>query len=623
MKKQKHIAVCFAITFFCLLLFDLPVMAELASGEGVVVAQTGKVYARYPVESIHEGRTQKQDLFTGVAFGELATLQTGRDGHACIVLSPGALLHLPPNTRVVVRQLRHTAKGLPRSEADIIRRIALDLQQGGLYLDAGVPTASLDLRVTTPAGEIKAQGGVFSVASGGDGTWTVLCEDYEITLSAPDGSTLSLNAGDTARLDGSRVQPNATGFDPTRHQFKLCRGFFRDLGGFRDPIRGFRLESVASYVGLSGSPARVGKSVVVADVSPSFRAPLSSETSPVTPASIGAPDGKRWKDDRIWRWWQDAGVIRGVNYIPRNCANSVEMWKEDTFDSDLIAEELDWAKGLGYTAIRIPLQFAVWKADADGFVERVDHLLRLAEARNIRVVPVLFDDLNRAGQDPVVGPQPDPDPGVHNPLWVPSPGPSLVTDQSHWDELETYVSAVVKTFKRDDRILYWDLYNHAGDDGLKEQSLPLLDQAFNWVRDIDPTQPLAVAAWTQFGSAMTTRKLERSDLVTFESFETPQQAEALLALLQRHDRPLICTDWLMRQKGNDFESMLPLFSEHRVGWFNHGLVNGRTQTWLQQAEFRSDTDPDLWQHDVLKPDGTPYDSDEAELIRGFRYATEK
>ena len=75
----------------------------------------------------------------------------------------------------------------------------------------------------------------------------------------------------------------------------------------------------------------------------------------------------------------------------------------------------------------------------------------------------------------------------------------------------------------------------------------------------------------------------------------------------------------MRQRGNDFKSMLPLFSVNKVGWFNNGLVKGRTQKWVQQNAYRSEDDPDLWQQDVLREDGNPYRDEEIDAIQSFEF----
>jgi hypothetical protein len=118
---------------------------------------------------------------------------------------------------------------------------------------------------------------------------------------------------------------------------------------------------------------------------------------------------------------------------------------------------------------------------------------------------------------------------------------------------------------------------------------------------------------------MSARMMERSDLITFQSFESAAQVEALLLLLQRYERPIICSDWLMRQTGNDFKEILPLFSVNRVGWFNRGLANGRTQEWIQQEKGRSEQVPEVWQHDVFTADGEPYDDEEIQMIQEFRF----
>ena len=328
----------------------------------------------------------------------------------------------------------------------------------------------------------------------------------------------------------------------------------------------------------------------------------------------------RWPEERIWRWWNDLGPIKGVNYIPRNAVNSIDFWLAETFDPDLIAEELQWARQAGYNALRVQLQYVVWANDEDGFMDRLDTFLGLAQDQGLRVVPVLFDDLDRAGEPPVFGPQPPPAPNRHNSRWKPSPGAASVVDRSQWPSLESYIDAVVGAHRRDDRILFWDLYNATGYNELGEQSLPLMEQTFDWVRAHQTRQPLAIASWDRLDSAMTARKWERSDLITFQQFDDPAQVEAQLALLQHYGRPIVCVDWLKRQQNNTFETILPLFAQQRVGWFSRGLVQGKTQFYVQDEAFRSATEPDVWQQDVLQPDGAPYRPEEIELIQGFRYA---
>jgi hypothetical protein len=62
---------------------------------------------------------------------------------------------------------------------------------------------------------------------------------------------------------------------------------------------------------------------------------------------------------------------------------------------------------------------------------------------------------------------------------------------------------------------------------------------------------------------------------------------------------------------------LPIFDQAGVGAYNWGLVSGRSQTIYSWGSwFTMDSaDADPWFHDVLYPDGTPYDNEEADLIR--------
>jgi hypothetical protein len=69
--------------------------------------------------------------------------------------------------------------------------------------------------------------------------------------------------------------------------------------------------------------------------------------------------------------------------------------------------------------------------------------------------------------------------------------------------------------------------------------------------------------------------------------------------------------------GNTFAAVLPIFARYRVGWYFWGLVAGKTQTyydWSCTPENPCFAPPRIWQHDLLYPDGTPYDLDEARLL---------
>ena len=81
----------------------------------------------------------------------------------------------------------------------------------------------------------------------------------------------------------------------------------------------------------------------------------------------------------------------------------------------------------------------------------------------------------------------------------------------------------------------------------------------------------------------------------------------------------ICTEWLHRQRGNTFENILPMFAEHKIGWYQCGLVASRTQTYIPWGFKQVDPVPEIWQHDTFRADGTPYDLNEMKQVRKFEF----
>ena len=112
---------------------------------------------------------------------------------------------------------------------------------------------------------------------------------------------------------------------------------------------------------------------------------------------------------------------------------------------------------------------------------------------------------------------------------------------------------------------------------------------------------------------------ELSDIITFHSYTEPDQTVETILTLKRHDRPIICTEWLRRQVGNTFESILPVFAKYRVGWYHWGLVAGRTQTYMPYGSRPGDPMPAVWQHDVFHKDGKAYDPSELALVSAFNF----
>ncbi len=350
----------------------------------------------------------------------------------------------------------------------------------------------------------------------------------------------------------------------------------------------------------------------------------------------------RWTEDQANAWWQVQHWPAGCNFLPSSAVNFLEMWRDESFDRATIARELCWAADIGMNAIRTNLHYLVWKHDRDGLQARFEWFLGAASEHGLSVMPVLFDDCGFGGAEPVWGAQPDPVPGVHNSRAVASPGRAAVMDRDQWPEFRAYLQDILRAHADDPRILAWDLYNEPGnrmifaahggyreyDPALAAHSKALMEHCFAWAREIALSQPLTVAAWRTpklghdapaFDDPVDRQALALSDIISFHAYCDLAHAQRYLAQLRAHRRPVLITEWMARTIDSCIADQLPLYHAHKVGAFNWGLVQGRSQTdqpWpleLQAVHGHVEV-PDRWFHDLLWPDGRAYDAAEIDVI---------
>jgi hypothetical protein len=352
----------------------------------------------------------------------------------------------------------------------------------------------------------------------------------------------------------------------------------------------------------------------------------------------------RWSVADATAWWVRRPWVCGFNFLPSTAVNFLEMWHPDTFDPVTIERELGWAAGIGFNAVRINLHYLVWRHDRDGLIDRLDRVIGMAHRLGIDTVPCLFDDCGFGGFEPEYGPQPDPVPGVHNSRAVASPGRAMLLDKAAWDGFERYVRDVVRCFRVDDRILFWDLYNEPGNRMIFEaagahmhgpeftaKSRALMLRSFEWSRAESPVQPVTVGAWTTpmpgsddppYQTDIDQLALRQSDIVTFHAYWDTDHVRRFIDSLAELGRPMLCTEWMARPVGSRIADQLDLFRQRGVGCFQWGLVQGRTQTHLPWpadlvAEHGGEADRSVWFHDLLDPSGQPYDADEISKIRAL------
>lgn len=339
----------------------------------------------------------------------------------------------------------------------------------------------------------------------------------------------------------------------------------------------------------------------------------------------------KWSEERANQWYEKHGWLVGCNYIPSTAINQLEMFQPETFDLPQIEKELGWAGSLGFNTIRVFLHHMLWEQNPQGFLERLDQFLTVAEKHGIGTMFVLFD----AVWDPYpkVGVQPAPKFGVHNSGWVQSPGAELLRKTDAYDTLQSYVQGVIGRFANDERVVIWDLFNEPDnmnmtsykDDDYGEHkaelALKLLRKTINWARAMNPVQPLTAAPWNWPDggelSVLDNYMFTHSDVISFHCYENEKGIEKRIESLKKFRRPMFCTEYMARPNGSTFESVLPILKKHNVGAYNWGFVAGKTQTNFPWDSWAGayEKEPEIWFHDIFHSNGMPFDHKEVKLIR--------
>lgn len=327
----------------------------------------------------------------------------------------------------------------------------------------------------------------------------------------------------------------------------------------------------------------------------------------------------RWNEEQAREWATKNGWLRGSNFNPSTAINQLETWQAETFDTATIDRELGWAEGIGMNCMRVYLHHVAWEVDKEGFKNRMNQYLSIANKHGIKTIFVFFDDCWNATYS--AGKQPDPKPGVHNSGWVRDPGDLLFQDSTLTDLLEVYVKDILTTFKDDQRIAIWDLYNEPGNSGYGNKSLPLLKKVFEWGWEVRPSQPMSAGVWSNPLHELNKFQVENSDIITYHNYESPDKHKAAIDTLRKYNRPMVCTEYMARRNNSLFTNIMPMLKENNIGAINWGLVAGKSNTKYAWDEPIPDgAEPLLWFHEIFHPDGKPYKQEEVDLIKRLTLA---
>jgi hypothetical protein len=108
-----------------------------------------------------------------------------------------------------------------------------------------------------------------------------------------------------------------------------------------------------------------------------------------------------------------------------------------------------------------------------------------------------------------------------------------------------------------------------------------------------------------------------TDVSTFHCYLSAKELECKIRELKEDGRPILCTEWLNRCRQSHVRDCLPIFKRENVGCLHWGLVNGRSQTDLCWGHRPGDPENELWQHDLYRPDLSPYAAEEIDLFQSI------
>jgi len=217
---------------------------------------------------------------------------------------------------------------------------------------------------------------------------------------------------------------------------------------------------------------------------------------------------QRWTVEKARAWYDKQLWIVAADFVLSTAKTPLEMWKANTFDTALIRKELLLAAGAGLHCVRVVLDPELWQQDRQGFTERINTYLGIAHAYTLQTIFVLYDDAPTQRFS----------------------GEQATTLNTPTVERDAYVPGILRPFRKDRRILVWELATRQG----SVDNSASLKAVFAAARSARPRQPLMVSLRDDSTAALNQVILDEADIIACH----PEEVDSVQRVTG--NRPVIC-----------------------------------------------------------------------------------
>ena len=306
-----------------------------------------------------------------------------------------------------------------------------------------------------------------------------------------------------------------------------------------------------------------------------------------------AKERKQWTEKQAWDWEKKVGTIIGFNQ------------PESAYPGMTNLEILRKAADLGFNSVRFWLK----GEDVDAQIAYIKKMADEAESCGMTISPVL--SLQR----------------------------KYFNDKENEKEnlkiVEELVKTLIRPFANDERIVLWDIWNEPGfktGDPETFREMEWVEKMVHWCREENLCQPITASIiWDPDRDADVSsptwekrRQVEAMmDLHNFHSYDCARNFGAeidytLDRIRKISNRPIVCTEAMIRVNGSSVQRTLPVFAREHVHVYLWGLYNNDWNWSVKWGRSTYDAFDPMF-HDFLWADGDAYDAREFPFIKNFRF----